>query len=92
MMGESKLLYFLGSSRKALREFPLSIREDIGYALYEAQCGGKPASAKPLKGFGGGGGRGSSACTAEAEMRDMSISTNIFFISPPLGPVRSSWT
>jgi phage-related protein len=31
------------------------VKQDIGYALYEAQRGQKPASAKPLKGFSGAG-------------------------------------
>lgn len=48
-------LDFVGSSRKDIREFPEEVKEDIGYALFEVQKGGKPASAKPLKGFGGAG-------------------------------------
>ena len=44
---------FVGSSREDLREFPDEVKQDIGYALFEAQRGLKPASAKPLKGFGG---------------------------------------
>ncbi len=27
--------------------------DEMGFALYEAQCGMKPLDAKPLKGFGG---------------------------------------
>ncbi|MBI5873247.1 MAG: type II toxin-antitoxin system RelE/ParE family toxin [Candidatus Omnitrophica bacterium] len=48
-----KELYFAGSSREDLKEFPEDVRLDIGYALFEAQRGLKPLSAKPLKGFGG---------------------------------------
>ena len=48
-----KSLDFIGASRKDIREFPEEVRQDIGYALFEVQKGGKPASAKPLKGFGG---------------------------------------
>lgn len=44
---------FVGSSLEDLRGFPREVREDIGYALFEAQQGGKSGSAKPLKGFGG---------------------------------------
>lgn len=54
-MRELKPLYFVGSSRDDLREFPEDVRQDIGYALFEAQSGTKPLSAKPLKGFGGAG-------------------------------------
>jgi phage-related protein len=50
-----KHLVFIGSSRNDLREFPEEVRQEIGYALYEVQMGGKPAEAKPLKGFGGEG-------------------------------------
>lgn len=57
-MDEHKIIKpvsFVGSSRKDIQEFPEEVRQDIGYALYEAQCGKKPASAKPLRGFGGAG-------------------------------------
>jgi phage-related protein len=45
---------FVGSSRRDLREFPSKVRSEIGQALFEAQLGDHPASAKPLKGFGSG--------------------------------------
>ena len=48
-----KPLDFIGSSREDLREFPDEVKQDIGYALFEAQKGQKSESAKPLKGFGG---------------------------------------
>ena len=50
-----KKLDFLGSSREDLKEFPEEVKQDIGYALFEAQKGLKPAAAKPLKSFGGAG-------------------------------------
>lgn len=50
-----KQLDFIGSSRKDIQEFPDEVKLDIGYALFEVQKGGKPSSAKPLKGFGGAG-------------------------------------
>ena len=50
-----KALYFVGSSREDIKDFPVDVRQEIGYALFIAQCGGKVASAKPLKGFGGAG-------------------------------------
>ena len=49
----AKKLDFIGSSRKDIRAFPEEVKHDIGYALFEAQEGKKPVSAKPLKGFGG---------------------------------------
>ncbi len=54
-MIELKGLSFIGSSREDLRSFPEDVKLDIGYALFEVQKGGKPVSAKPLKGFGGAG-------------------------------------
>jgi phage-related protein len=48
-----KLLVWVGSSLKDLREFPEAVKDETGFALYEAQCGLKPLDAKPLKGFGG---------------------------------------
>ena len=50
-----KALNFIGSSREDLKAFPEDVRQDIGYALFEAQRGQKPAAAKPLQGFGGAG-------------------------------------
>lgn len=50
-----KRLDFIGSSREDIRSFPEEVKDDIGYALREAQKGEKPAIAKPLKGFGGAG-------------------------------------
>ena len=48
-----KLLVWVGSSLKDLREFPEVVKDEMGFALYEAQCGLKPLDAKPFKGFGG---------------------------------------
>ncbi len=48
-----KILVWVGSSLKVLREFPEAVKDEIGFALYEAQYGLKPPDAKPLKGFGG---------------------------------------
>lgn len=47
-----KLLVWVGSSLKDLREFPEAVKDEMGFALYEVQCGLKPLDAKPLKGFG----------------------------------------
>ena len=48
-----KPLYWMGSSLKDLRASPEVVKDGIGYALDLVQKGDKPASAKPLKGFGG---------------------------------------
>lgn len=48
-----KPLFFIGSSQKDLRDFPDEVKDEIGFALYQAQVGLKSQSAKPLKGFGG---------------------------------------
>jgi len=50
-----KKLNFVGSSREDLKEFPEDVRQDIGFALHQAQCGAKATIAMPLKGFGGAG-------------------------------------
>jgi len=50
-----KPLVWVGSSRRGLREFPDTVREHMGYALYLAQQGGKHRDAKALTGFGGAG-------------------------------------
>src|SRR5262245_44206667 len=44
---------FVGSSRKDLRQFPETVRENVGYALFLAQTGKQSRLAKPLSGFGG---------------------------------------
>lgn len=51
----AKGLDFIGSSRGDIKAFPEEVKDDIGYALFEAQEGKKPAVAKSLKGFGGAG-------------------------------------
>lgn len=50
---EDKRLYWVGSSREDIRKFPEDVKDDIGYALRQAQKGVKPAAAKPLRGFSG---------------------------------------
>lgn len=48
-----KAVVWMGDSLANLREFPLVVRSEVGFALYQAQRGGKHVSVKPLKGFGG---------------------------------------
>jgi len=50
-----KRVYFVGSSQEDIKAFPEEVCSDIGYALFIAQRGEKPAAAKPLRGFGGSG-------------------------------------
>jgi phage-related protein len=50
-----KRIVWIGSSRKDLKSFPDDVKRAIGYALYQAQLGGKALSAKPLSGFGSAG-------------------------------------
>ena len=46
---------FVGPSRRELQALPDKVQDEMGYALFQAQCGGTPLSAKPLTGFGGRG-------------------------------------
>jgi phage-related protein len=50
-----KDLVFVASSLDDLRAFPDEVRQVMGFALYEAQRGGKHMAAKPLAGFKGAG-------------------------------------
>ena len=50
-----KPLFWVASSKEDLKDFPLDARQIMGFALFQAQVGGKHANAKPLKGFGGAG-------------------------------------
>src|SRR6266850_5810544 len=49
-----KPLFWVGSSKRDLLEFPEAVIDNIGYALSVAQFGGHPPSAKPWKGLGPG--------------------------------------
>lgn len=48
-----KELEWVGASKKDLVNFPLTVRKEVGHALYIAQEGEKHKSVKTLKGFGG---------------------------------------
>jgi phage-related protein len=50
-----KPLLWTGSSRRDLRELPRPVQRLFGYALWEAQLGGRHEDTKILKGFGGAG-------------------------------------
>jgi phage-related protein len=49
-----KPLFWVGSSRVDLLDFPESVKDGIGIALSVAQFGGKHPNAKPWKGEGSG--------------------------------------
>lgn len=54
-MGEEKPIYWIGSSKKDLRDMPEDVQDTFGYALHLAQMGSKHEATKPLKGFGSAG-------------------------------------
>lgn len=47
-------VYWVGSAKKDLLDFPAAVVDDLGYALGVVQAGGMPPSAKPWKGEGPG--------------------------------------
>lgn len=55
MAEKPKPLYWIGSSKEDLKNFPADVRQMMGYALYLAQTGGRHPDATPLRGFGGAG-------------------------------------
>lgn len=50
-----KLTHFVGSSLADLRKFPADVRQEVGFALEQAQQGEKSLHATPLVGFKGAG-------------------------------------
>jgi phage-related protein len=50
-----KPLFWMGSSLDDLSGFPLGVKKVMGFALRQAQKGGKHVNAKPLKGQKGAG-------------------------------------
>lgn len=55
MSENDKPLVWIGSSKNDLSDFPDDVKLVMGFALREAQRGGKHGSAKPLKGYKGAG-------------------------------------
>ena len=47
-----KPVEWISSSKSALKKFPVTVQDQVGFALYQAQAGLKHRDAKPLKGFG----------------------------------------
>jgi phage-related protein len=54
-VGVSRDIIWVTSSLEDLRRFPQPVQKVMGFALFQAQRGGKRLQAKPLKGFGGAG-------------------------------------
>jgi len=48
-----KKIVWIGSSLDNLKEFPEEVKDEVGYALYEAQQGEMPIKGKPMKGLAG---------------------------------------
>jgi phage-related protein len=49
-----KDVVWMGNSKDDISEFPEEVRDEMGFALYQAQKGLKPHNAKPLTGISGG--------------------------------------
>ncbi len=49
-----KSLVWIGDSLETVRSFPPAVKDEVGFALYQAQIGSKHVNAKPLKGVGPG--------------------------------------
>jgi phage-related protein len=50
---DERALFWIGSSRKDMRELPDTVRRAFGVSLYAVQCGEAPPNTKMLKGFSG---------------------------------------
>lgn len=54
-MTDIRPLFWVGSSKRDLKEFPDEVQQNVGFALHQAQLGDEHTSTKALKGFGGRG-------------------------------------
>ena len=54
-VSQPKEVVWVASSKRDLLAFPDTVQQIMGFALYQAQVGGKHVAAKPLRGFGGAG-------------------------------------
>jgi len=54
-MKKDKELIWMGDSRNNLKAFPEDVKDVMGFALRQAQQGGKHPCTKPLSGFKGAG-------------------------------------
>lgn len=46
-----KDLIWMGDSKKRLKEFPSEVRDEMGYAIYLAECGDADPAAHPMQGL-----------------------------------------
>ena len=53
-MTSLKEVRWVGDAREKMQEFPDQVRKNIGHALYLAQTGQMPPSAKPMRGIESG--------------------------------------
>ena len=51
-MEVNKFVEWVGSSKDDLKKFPAYVKDQVGFALYQAQVGLKHRNAKPLRSFG----------------------------------------
>ena len=49
-----KEVLWLGDSKSVTSSFPLSVKEDLGFQLYELQKGRSPQKSRPMKSIGAG--------------------------------------
>ena len=49
-----KPVIWMGDSLERLQEFPATVQDEVGYAIYLAQIGEKHPRAEPLRGLGSG--------------------------------------
>jgi phage-related protein len=54
MKSGPKPLIWLGDALQTIQRFPEEVKDEIGFALFQAQTGDKHVKAKPLKGLGAG--------------------------------------
>ena len=54
-MASPKEVVWIASSLEDLKAFPDSVKQTMGFAVFQAQCGGKHPHAKVLRGFKGSG-------------------------------------
>lgn len=50
----AKPVVWIGDSLERVRSFPPPVKDEIGFALYQAQTGNKHVNAKPMRGLGPG--------------------------------------
>lgn len=49
-----KEIVWIGNSKELVSTFPITIREDLGFQLYQLQLGKMPINSRPMKSIGAG--------------------------------------